>query len=96
MIPHQYPQHTSHVVRVSLLEPLHPKPLNPGILHPPPSHFAVTYAQGEGGVLMRAAEAYTSAVGFVDASDPGCWRMLHLNKAAIRLLGEVMFPWITD
>lgn len=42
----------------------------------------------EGTKLMRDADAYTSAVGFIDATNVNAWRLLHLNAPAIELLGR--------
>jgi hypothetical protein len=41
-----------------------------------------------GSRLLRSADAYESAVGFVDASRTGDWRLLHLNAPAAALLGK--------
>jgi hypothetical protein len=43
----------------------------------------------EAGHLRRAADAYRHATGFIDASDPHNWKVLHLNGPAVELLGEV-------
>jgi hypothetical protein len=42
----------------------------------------------DGSRLLRAADAYESAVGFVDASRSDDWRLLHLNTPAVELMGE--------
>jgi hypothetical protein len=41
----------------------------------------------DGSTLKRGADAYTTAVGFVDASKMGEWQLLHLNGPAVELLG---------
>lgn len=45
-------------------------------------------AKYDGSRLLRTADAYESAVGFVDASSADNWRLLHLNAPAVELLGE--------
>lgn len=45
-------------------------------------------AKYDGGRLLRTADAYTSAVGFVDASKLDDWRVLHLNTPAVDMLGQ--------
>lgn len=42
----------------------------------------------DGSRLLRTADAYESAVGFIDASRTDDWRLLHLNAPAVELLGE--------
>ena len=48
----------------------------------------------EAGHLKRAADAYNSATGFIDASDPRSWRVLHLNGPAVELLGKEFGPFL--
>jgi hypothetical protein len=43
-----------------------------------------------GSRLLRTADAYESAVGFVDASRTDDWRLLHLNAPAVELLGRLL------
>jgi hypothetical protein len=44
-------------------------------------------AKYSGSRLLRTADAYESAVGFVDASKTDDWRLLHLNAPAVEMLG---------
>ena len=44
--------------------------------------------QRDAALLQQAADAKPGGVMFVDASDPCCWRVLHMNEAAVQLLGE--------
>jgi hypothetical protein len=37
--------------------------------------------------LQQGAEAVLDPVMLVDASDPCCWRVLHMNQMAMQLLG---------
>lgn len=46
----------------------------------------------QGTKLMRDADAYTSAVGFIDATNVNAWQLLHLNAPAIELLGGCCVP----
>lgn len=43
-----------------------------------------------GSRLLRTADAYESAVGFLDASRTDDWRLLHLNAPAVELLGRLL------
>jgi len=45
-------------------------------------------AKYEGTRLLRTADAYESAVGFIDASRTDDWRVMHLNAPALELLGK--------
>eukprot|EP00775_Hariotina_reticulata_P004061 gene4061-4308_t len=44
-------------------------------------------SKNEGSALLRNADAYESAVAFIDATDMNAWRVLHLNTPAKELLG---------
>jgi hypothetical protein len=46
-------------------------------------------AKYSGSRLLRTADAYESAVGFVDASKTDDWRLLHLNTPAVEMLGAL-------
>lgn len=49
-------------------------------------------AKYEGSRLLRTADAYESAVGFIDASRTDDWRVMHLNAPAVELLGKPFSP----
>ena len=42
--------------------------------------------------LMRSLACYEEAFLFLDTSKAGDWRVLHMNMAACKLLGELLAP----
>lgn len=45
-------------------------------------------AKLQGSQLLRSADCYETAVGFISATDVTAWKVLHLNGPAIDLLGK--------